>query len=345
MEDDTMAKAKKLDSGSWRCLAYSHTDAAGKRHYESFTAPTKKEAELLAANFALTKDREEKVQLNFKQAMDFYIELKEPVLSPSTIRGYDNMRKMLERDYDALCRMNISSIKKNDIQKVINDISGKKSPKTVRNYNGFIMAVIKEQRDNFNANVAMPQKERPELHIPTDAEIKLLLKAIEGTSIEVPVLLAAFGLMRRGEICAASIDDIEGNRIHVKHSLVKGKDGQHHKKAPKTYTSDRYVELPQFVIDKIKAQGYICNVQPHTLTVMLQKVLKRNNIPQFRFHDLRHYSCSIRSSLGIPTEYILKDGGWKTDYVMKNVYRHTLSDKEKAFTAKTIEHFNSLTDI
>ncbi len=41
------------------------------------------------------------------------------------------------------------------------------------------MAVIKEQRENFNAKVAMPQKERPELHIPTDAEIKLLQKAIE----------------------------------------------------------------------------------------------------------------------------------------------------------------------
>lgn len=339
-----MATAKKLKSGSWRCLVYSHTDAHGKRHYESFTAPTKKEAEALAANYAVTKDREERCDLNFKQAMDFYIEMKEPVLSPSTIRGYDNMRKVLEADYDHLCRMNVSSIKKNDLQRVINDISGKKSPKTVRNYNGFIMAVIKQQRDGFDVHLTLPQKERPELHIPTDAEIKLLLKAIEGTTLEVPVLLASFGLMRRGEICAASIEDIEGTRIHVKHSLVKGKDGQHHKKVPKTFTSDRYVELPQFVIDKINAQGFICNVQPHTLTVMLQKVLKRNNIPSFRFHDLRHYSCSIRSSLGIPTEYILEDGGWQTDYVMKNIYRHTLSDKKREFTAKTINHFNSLID-
>ncbi|MBO5853101.1 MAG: site-specific integrase [Bacteroidales bacterium] len=339
-----MSKATKLPSGKWRCRAFSYTDAQGKKHYESFTASTKKEAEALAAKFSVTKEREERSDLNFKQAMDFYIEMKEPVLSPSTIRGYDNMRKVLEADYDHLCRMNVTSIKKNDLQRVINDISGKKSPKTVRNYNGFIMAVIKQQRDGFDVNLTLPQKQRPELHIPTDAEIKLLLKAIEGTTLEIPVLLAAFGLMRRGEICAASIEDIDGTRIHIKHSLVKGKDGKHHKKAPKTYTSDRYVELPQFVIDKINAQGYICNVQPHTLTVELQEVLKKNNIPSFRFHDLRHYSCSIRSSLGIPTEYILKDGGWKTDYVMKNVYRHTLSDKEKEFTSKTISHFNSLID-
>ena len=40
-----MAKAKKLASGSWRCLVYSHTDPDGKRRYKSFTAANKKEAE------------------------------------------------------------------------------------------------------------------------------------------------------------------------------------------------------------------------------------------------------------------------------------------------------------
>ena len=40
-----MATAKKLPSGKWRALLYDYTDAQGKRHYESFTADTKKEAE------------------------------------------------------------------------------------------------------------------------------------------------------------------------------------------------------------------------------------------------------------------------------------------------------------
>ena len=52
-----MAKAKKLKSGNWRCLVYDYTDENGKRHYESFTAETKKEAEYLAAEFALNKKR------------------------------------------------------------------------------------------------------------------------------------------------------------------------------------------------------------------------------------------------------------------------------------------------
>ena len=47
-----MAKAKKLPSGNWRIRVYSHTDDTGKKHYESFTAPTKQQAEMMGAKFA-----------------------------------------------------------------------------------------------------------------------------------------------------------------------------------------------------------------------------------------------------------------------------------------------------
>ena len=50
-----MAKAKKLPSGSWRCQVYDYTDTTGKRHYKSFTAGTRKDAEYQAAEYALNK--------------------------------------------------------------------------------------------------------------------------------------------------------------------------------------------------------------------------------------------------------------------------------------------------
>ena len=46
-----MAKAKKLPSGSWRVLLYVGTDENGKKKRKSITADTKKEAELLAAQY------------------------------------------------------------------------------------------------------------------------------------------------------------------------------------------------------------------------------------------------------------------------------------------------------
>ena len=50
-----MPKAKKLPSGSWRCRVYDYTDDSRIKHYKSFTAPSKKEAEYAATQYSLNK--------------------------------------------------------------------------------------------------------------------------------------------------------------------------------------------------------------------------------------------------------------------------------------------------
>ena len=44
MEKKKPKKKNQLTSGNYRVQIYDYTDAAGKKHYKSFTAPTKKEA-------------------------------------------------------------------------------------------------------------------------------------------------------------------------------------------------------------------------------------------------------------------------------------------------------------
>ena len=44
--------AKKLPSGSWSARLFLGEDENGKKHYKSFTAATKREAERLALNYA-----------------------------------------------------------------------------------------------------------------------------------------------------------------------------------------------------------------------------------------------------------------------------------------------------
>ncbi|MGN0402620.1 MAG: site-specific integrase, partial [Acetatifactor sp.] len=309
-----MATAKKLPSGAYRCLVYTGKGSDGKRQYKSFTACTKKEAEFLASQFLMEKntaDQEKNAKL-FCDELAKYISRKEPVLSPSTIRGYKNIERMMEKNYPAFYNMQISDIKQDHVQEVISNLAKTKSPKTVRNYHGLISAVI---GSNLPLNTTMPQKVQPELYIPSDSEIKALVAAVKGTELEIPVLLGAFCMMRRGEICALSMKDISGNTIHIHHSLVLGADKEWHLKAPKTTTSDRYIEAPEFVINRINEVGHITNLNPHSITIMFERALDRNNIPHFRFHDLRHYSASIRHALGIPDAYIMADGGWLSDKV------------------------------
>lgn len=335
-----MSTARKLPSGSYRCRIYAGKEN-GKNIYKSFTAPTKKEAELLASQYLVDMDKKRSCRSEtlFCDALAKYIDSKEAVLSPSTIRGYKNIERMLKQIYPDFYMMKKSDIEQSHVQYVINNLAKDKAPKTVRNYHGLISSVI---GSDLNLKTTMPQSIPPELYIPSDGEIKALVQAVNNTELEIPVLLAAFCMMRRGEICALTLNDISGTTIHIHHSLVMGADKNWHLKAPKTRASDRYISAPAFIIDRINKTGHITSLNPHSITIMFQRVLNKNNIPHFRFHDLRHYSASIRHALGIPDAYIMAEGGWGSDKVLKSVYRHAMSDRQKEMSAKANSHFESL---
>ncbi|MCM1218143.1 MAG: site-specific integrase [Lachnospiraceae bacterium] len=336
-----MATAKKLPSGAYRCLIFDRMEN-GKRKYRSFTAPTKKEAEYKAAQYIMEKEEKENSGRNnnlFKDELEKYITAKEAVLSPSTIRGYRNIQKALEKRYVDFCSMKLSDISQENVQSVISDLSKIRAPKTVRNYHGLISSVL---GTDLVLSTTLPQKVQPDLYIPSDEEIHALVKAVKDTELEIPVLLGAFCMMRRGEICGLSMTDIKGSTIHIHHSLVCGADKKWHLKAPKTETSDRYIEAPEFVVSRIREAGRITSLNPHSITIMFNRVLDRNGINHFRFHDLRHYSASIRHALGIPDAYIMADGGWRSDKVLKSVYRHAMDDRKKEMSDKANSHFSQL---
>lgn len=350
-----MPTAKKLPSGSWRCQVYSHTEEIlqpdgtikKKRIYKSFTSDVqgpkgKRIAEKMAAEWAEDKENRPIVaDITFGEAMDNYIKSRTPVLSPLTITGYNQIRKNYLK---TLHPISIQNLKQEDIQKAINLEAVNHSPKTVRNIHGLITAVLRSYRPDMAVNTVLPAKVRPDLHVPTDDEIKALLRAVENTEMELPVLLAAFGPMRRGEICALRRENISRNIVHVCENMIRDTDRNWIVKNPKSYAGDRYISYPDFVVEKWKntEKGRIVHLYPDMVTNRFGKILQRNNIPHFRFHDLRHYSASVLHALGIPDAYIMERGGWGNDGVLKNVYRHTMEEKQKQLSDIANSHFSTL---
>ena len=349
-----MATAKKLPSGNWRCQVYSHTEEIiqqdgtikKKRVYKSFTCddPSSKgrrKCEAKAASWAARKEQfTYKQSIEFGDAMDNYIEARENVLSPRTISEYKKIRKTY---CQILMNKKIDQITQEDVQKAINCESINHSPKTIRNIHGLISATLKTYRPEFALNTALPKRNRIELYIPTDSEIKRLLEFVIGTDMELPILLAAFGPMRRGEICALESSDISGNIVHVNKNMVQNQEKEWIIKAPKSYAGDRYIDFPDFVSEKWKGiNGRIVNLNPDVITKRFEHCLKGAGLPHFRFHDLRHYSASIQHALGVPDAYIMQRGGWSNDGVLKSVYRHALSDKVKEYSNIANDHFNKI---
>ena len=335
-----MATPKKLPSGSWNCKVYDYTDENGKRHYRSFTAPTKKECSLLAAEFSANKQRISKGNLTVAEALEEYVSIKKAVLSPTSIRSYDSMRR---NRFKSINNMPVYSLTNTDVQKWINSLAKKLSSKSVYNTHGFLISVLDMFAPEMRIKVKLPRKKKKELYVPSDDDVNQILELVEGTDLEIAILFAAYGPLRRGEICALTSDDIRENIVSVSKAMVR--DGNNHWiiKEPKTDSSYRTVEMPDFVIDKVKdIKGPIIKVKPDTLTTQFRRVFKNTDIPQFRFHDLRHYSASIMHAIGIPDQYIMARGGWATDGVMKSVYRNTLDEQTKKMNTIINDYFINL---
>lgn len=352
-----MATAKKLPSGSWRCQVYDFTeilpDGTKKRHYKSFTvadpsARGKRKCEAMAAEWAAEKEsRATESDMSFGEALEQYITSREAVLSPTTIHNY---RSTQRNHLKTLMDINVSQITQEDIQNAINrETRAGMSPKSIRNIHGLISAVMSTYRPEFALQTALPKKMRVDLYIPSDNDVKRLLEACRGTELELPILLAAFGPMRRGEICALTSDDINGNIVHVCRNMVQhdlpGGGIEWILKAPKSYAGDRYINYPDFVADKFKGlEGRIVHITPGALSDRFADKLRVLGLPHFRFHDLRHYSASIQHALGIPDAYIMQRGGWETDSTLKGVYRHALADQSQTMDDVANAHFSKLSE-
>lgn len=348
-----MPTAKKLPSGSWRCQVFSHSEEIiqpdgtikKKRIYKSFTCDTpsakgKRMCEQMAADWAARKEVLPKSSMTVKEAIHRYIEAKEKVLSPSTIRAY----KGIEKNYfDSIGNILLDNLTQEKIQSWVGIVSIGRSAKSVKNAHGLLASAVNMFCPELTLHTQLPQKEKPKLYIPTDNDIKKLLEHVEGKELEIAIYLAAFGPMRRGEICALESTDIKGNIVTVNKSMVLTPENTWVKKQPKTYAGYRQIDYPDFVIDRLSGiTGRIVKCTPAQLTNRFRTAVEYTDIPRFRFHDLRHYSASIMHAMGIPDVYIMQRGGWTTDNVLKTVYRHTLNDKEQEMNDKANTYFSAL---
>lgn len=332
-----MPTAKKLPSGSWRVQVFSHKEG-DKRIYRSFTAGTKREAELLASQFKngikLSEDRK-----TIDEAVNGYITAKEGVLSPSTIRGYRRMVKY----YTPIKYLKLSQITNERLQIFVSDLSRKVSPKTVSNVFGLLVSSIALYLPEKQFKVTLPKIIPKRQNSPTDDQIRALYEGATN-KMKVCIALAAFGSMRRGEISALKYGDIEGNTIYIHRNMVKDASSNWIIKEPKTPDSIRMISVPQAVIDLIgegKKDDFIVTWTPDSITKRFIELRDQQGL-EIRFHDMRHYFASISAVL-MPDIYTASLGGWKQNSkVLKSVYQNKIVPLASAYNDKLIDHFDGV---
>lgn len=360
-----MAKAKKLKSGSWRCLVYSHSepifDSTGKpvmdsktkkqkskRFYESFTADTKSEAEFAAAQFAISKHKSNYGNLTLRKAIQKYIEDSDAILSPSTIHVYNIMQK---NSFKTIMDLKLKTLTTEKLEEAVNNeaklLIGKKnkrkiSPKTVRNRYGLITAVINRYYPKLDCSVKLPQPENKITKLP---EPERILKAFKGDRLELAVLLAMWLSFSMSEIRGLTKSkSLDGNYLVIREVKIHVGNDDVTKPQGKVETRNRMHHIPPYIkqlIDNVDGD-VIVPYSSEAIYRHFTRVLKQEGIPHIPFHGLRHLNASIMALLKIPDKYAMERGGWKSDKVMKRVYMHTFSEERTKVDDKIDNYFNSL---
>ncbi len=345
-----MGKAKRLPSGSWRVREFDYTDENDVNHYKSFTADTKAAAELMGKEFKAGKLKKRKKAETFKlkKAYERYIALKEPVISPATVREYEKQYKTYLQD---LMERDIEEITQEDVQRAINaEVLKGLSPKTIRNIHGLLSSVMKQFRPNFALNTSLPQKQKKQIQIPEKDEVRAIIEKTKGTALEIPILLFSGLGLRRSELCALTWEDVDFKKqtLKINKALVQDKNKEWVIKTAKTTAGNRVIDIPDYIFNVLKKnrkeEGRITELNPNAVYKRYKRVLKSLGLPQYRLHDLRHYTASVLLALNIPNKYAMEIMGHETENMLNKVYQHTMQNEMKKISSKLNDYYNNKQD-
>lgn len=317
-------KPRQMSSGNW----FIQLRIGGKSI--TVTQPTEERciAEAMGIKSGLIEKERDPTKMTVGEGIDKYIELRTPVLSPSTIAGYKRLRKNCMQGIMSLA---IRSLTQSHIQREVNAMAKEKSPKYIANAHGLLVAMLHEYAPDFRVTTALPSPRKPDIKLPNDADIAAIMTAVKGTSVEIPILMALWMGMRKSEIRGATFDCIENHRLHINKAIVDDEDMNPVLKYTKTYNSDRWVTIPAYIESLIDAipekSGCIVKENGSVIGNRFWRILKKNGLPTFSIHSLRHANAAVMLQLGVPNKYAQERGGWATDNVLKSVYQYTMDTK------------------
>lgn len=329
-----LPKPHKLPSGVWRCQVM----VDGKRVSVSGEDPNTVQAKAVALKAGLIEEKKKGPSLTVGEAIDRYIESKDAILSPSTIRGYKSMR---ENAMGLIQDIQVQDLTQEAVQRHINALSKDHSPKYVTNAHGLLSAALAACRPDLQLNTTLPQKERKEIQIPTIEEIQFIAEKVKGKEFELPFLLAAWMGLRTSEIRGLTWNCIVGDSLHIRQAMVEGTNGPV-LKTTKSYSGNRKIRIPPYIMSLFEKQPrideYIVHYPGGSLYYHLRRICDRYGLPHYRFHDLRHVQASVMLALGVPDKYAMERMGHASTYMLKNVYQHTMRSKSEE-VANTVDSY------
>jgi integrase len=185
------------------------------------------------------------------------------------------------------------------------------------------------------ANVDKPRAPKADIQIPTEAQVRAILKAAKGTRDYPLVLLAVVSGLRLGELLGLRWRDVnlDEGYIVVRHTLTKDLQLEE----PKTPGSHRRVDLDETTLKALKAHrklspgdhvftapkgGYVSQTNFHRRA--WAPLLEKAKVPHLRFHSLRHFGNSLLAKQGVNLKVLQARLGQTTTRMTLDTYAHLM---------------------
>jgi integrase len=205
--------------------------------------------------------------------------------------------------------------------------------------------------------VSPPRVVHKEMKPLTLEQIHALLAAAKGHSLEALFVLAVTTGMRRSELFGLKWQDIDFSKglLQVRRALIRMPTGGGYKESElKTEKSRRSIVLTVKALEALKehhrqqleARAKVGNAWQdhdyvfctpvgthltpgHNGLVQLKKLLEKANLPNIRFHDLRHSTATLLLSEGVHPKVVQEILGHSEISMTMDTYSHVLPTMQK----------------
>lgn len=329
---------RKLPSGNYFC----QLRIDGQSISITDTTEAKVHARAAAYKAGLLKAKRAPARVTVGDAVDEYIDSRSNILSPSTIRGYRQIRRCY---FQSLMDRPIDAIKQLDIQRAVNAEAAKVSGKTIRNAFALLRSSLDEKCEIKLDKIALPPKEQTESSVLSRVDMRRVYEAIDNPQLEVAFLLAIWLSLRRSEFLGLTWDCIGKDYILVKSAVVLNDKNEYiHKSLNKTAKSHRKIPCPAFIINKINAlprtSDKVLTLNATYYLKLLHEACDKAGVKRVGIHDLRHTNATVMAYVGVTKKHSMERGGWSTPDVLERVYEHVFDDERKEAADKIDAYYS-----
>ena len=267
----------------------------------------------------------------FTDFISLWLDTEKKNLQPTTFDAYKLTLDSHIIPYFLPLKLKVSEVTAAHIDQYVNSKLESLSPNTVRkhiaNLSKSLNSAVKKGIIAFNPVTRIETVSKVKYtgaKYYNERQIEELLEISKGDPLEIVILLTVFYGLRRSEVLGLKWDAIsfENGTIAISHTVVQVTKTIHRKDSTKNDSSNDIVPLPDMIMSELKKwkekqaehrrlqpndyidEGYVCTqvdgslMKPSYISQHFKLLLKKNNLPEIRYHDLRHSAASYLLHLG-----------------------------------------------